>query len=196
MESVVYWKYAQLWICLNQPPTSNSYKEILKRVAEASCREAHESLIRAGKNLKRKLISSNPEYESLDVNDLCNVGVSIEGTWQKRYRFNSFLGVVFTISVESWEVLDYEVKSKFCFEYKARGHWDKNSDRFKSWYLSQEIVCSINHTSSPESMEKAAAVEMFGQSISLHNLKYTTYVGNRDSPWFGDVCESMKKIYI
>ena len=153
-------------------------------------------MVKAGKNLKRKLISSNPEYESLDVNDLFNVGVSIDGTWQKRYRFNSFLGVVFTISVKSGEVLDSEVKFKFCFEYKARGHWDKNSDRFKSWYLSHEIVCSINHTSSSESMEKAAAVEMFGQSISLHNLKYTNYVGDRDSSSFGEVCEAMKKIYI
>ena len=45
-------------------------------------------------------------------------------------------------------------------------------------------------------MEKAAAVEMFGQSIGLHNLKYTTYVGDRDSSSFGEVCEAMKKIYI
>ena len=40
---------------LPQHPTSNSYNEILKRVAEASCSEAHECLIRAGKNLTRKL---------------------------------------------------------------------------------------------------------------------------------------------
>ena len=155
-----------------QPPTSNSYNEILKRVAEASCSEAHECLIRAGKNLKRKLISSNPEYESLDVHDLFNVSVSVDGTWQKRYGFNLLLGVVFVISVESGEVLDYEVKSKFRFECKARGHWDKNGDCYKSWYLSHENICSINRTSSSESMEKVAAVEMFGQSISLHNLKY------------------------
>ena len=82
------------------------------------------------------------------------------------------LGVVFVISVESGEVLDYEVKSKFRFECKARGHWDKNGDCYKSWYLSHENICSINRTSSSESMEKVAAVEMFGQSISLHNLKY------------------------
>ena len=69
-------------------------------------------------------------------------------------RFNSFLGVVFTISVESGEVLGSEVKFKFCFEYKARGHWHKNSDRFKSWYLSHEIVCSINHTSSLSQWKK------------------------------------------
>ena len=41
---------------LPQPPTSNSHNESLKRVAEACCNEAHECLIRVGKNLKRKLI--------------------------------------------------------------------------------------------------------------------------------------------
>ena len=41
---------------LPQPPTSNSYNEILKRVAEASCSEAHGCLMRAGENLKRKFI--------------------------------------------------------------------------------------------------------------------------------------------
>ena len=35
------------------------------------------------------------------------------------------LGVVFIISVESGEVLGYEVRSKFCFECKGRGHWEK-----------------------------------------------------------------------
>ena len=56
-------------------------------------------------------------------------------------------------------------------------------------------VCSINDTSSSESMEKAAAVEMFGRSISLHNPKYTAYVGDGDSSSFGEVCEAMKKTW-
>ena len=121
---------------------------------------------------------------------ISDVVVSVDATWKKRYRFDLLLGVVFIISVESGEVLDYEVKSKFCIECKARGHWDKNSDRYKRWYLSHENICSINHTSSLESMGKAAAVEMFGWSI---NLNYTTYVGDGDSSSFGEVCEAMKK---
>ena len=54
---------------LPRPPTSNYYNEVLKRVTETSCSEAHECLIRTGKNLKSKLISSNPEHGSLDVNE-------------------------------------------------------------------------------------------------------------------------------
>ena len=56
-------------------------------------------MIRAGKNLKSKLVSSKPKYESLDINDLFNVNANVDSTWQKRYGFNSFLGVVFIISV-------------------------------------------------------------------------------------------------
>ena len=137
-------------------------------------------------------LPSNPEYDSLNVNDL--MFVSVDGTWQKRYRFNSLLGVAFIISVEPGEVLHYEVKSKFCFGCKEGGHRDKNSDRYISWYLSHESICSINHTSSSESMEKAAAVKMFGRSIRLHNLKYRTYVEGGDSPSFAEVCKTMKKI--
>ena len=95
--------------------------------------------------------------------------------------------VVLIISVESGEVLDYEVKSNFCFECKARGHWDKNKDCYKSWYLPHQNMCSVNHTTSSESMEKATAVEMFDRSISLHNLEYTTYVGDGHSSSFGGV---------
>lgn len=42
-------------------------------------------------------------------------------------------------------------------------------------------------------MEKAAAVETFDWSISLHNLKNTPYVGDRDCSSFDEVCEAMKK---
>ena len=104
--------------------------------------------------MKRKLVSSHPEYESLNVNDLFNVGACIDGTWQKRYGFNSLLGVVFITSAESGEVRDYEVKTIIYFGSKAREHHDKISDLYVSWYLSQENICSINHTSSSESMKK------------------------------------------
>ena len=78
--------------------------------------------------------------------------------------FNILLGVVFLMSTESREVLDYEVKYKFCFECIKRGHWNKNKDRYISWYFSHEKnICSINHIPSSDSMEKAAAVKIFGR---------------------------------
>ena len=65
---------------------------------------------------------------------------------------------------------------------------------FKSWYLSHENICSMNHTPSSESMEKAAAVEMFGRSISLHNYKHTAYVGDIFRRGWVQIWESMKEM--
>ena len=58
------------------------------------------------------------------------VGVTVDRTWQKRYGFNSLLGVVFIISVDTGEVLDYEIKCKHCFECTARSKWDRNSEKY------------------------------------------------------------------
>ena len=38
--------------------------------------------------------------------------VIIEGAWKKRYGFKSLLGVVFIISVDTEEVLGFEIKCK------------------------------------------------------------------------------------
>lgn len=47
-------------------------------------------------------------------------------------------------------------------------------------------------TSSSESMEKEAAVEIFARSSSLRNLQYRNYFGDVDSFSFGEVCEAMR----
>ena len=44
-------------------------------------------------------------------------------------------------------------------------------------------------------MEADGAVEMFLNSIDMHNLKYTTYVAGGDSSSFGCVSEALVKKY-
>ena len=62
-----------------------------------------------------------------DVGKAVPVGVTVDGTWQKRYGFNSLLGVVFIISVDTG---DYEIKCKHCLECTAHSKWDKNSEKY------------------------------------------------------------------
>lgn len=97
--------------------------------------------------------------------------------------------------METGEVLDYVVKSKICFECKARSNWEKISERYKNWYRKHEKECAINHIESSGEMEKAAAVTMFLRSIEKHKLRYTVYVGDGDSSSFGEVKESLQKKY-
>ena len=49
----------------------------------------------------------------------------------------------------------------------------------------------INHEGNSGAMEKEAAKEMFTRSIEKHNLRYTVYVGDRDSGLFGAVKDAV-----
>ena len=55
-------------------------------------------------------MDENPDK---DDNDILDAAVSFDGTWAKR-GFTSLTGVVFAISVDNGEVLDYRVLSKQC----------------------------------------------------------------------------------
>ena len=83
--------------------------------------------------------------------------VSVDGTWQKHYGFSSLHGVVFIVAIETGEVLDYEVRSKVCYECRSRNKWDKVSQKYQQWFEHHKLQCSINHEKSAESMEKDAA---------------------------------------
>ena len=49
-----------------------------------------------------------------------HLAVTLDGTWQKRYGFNSLHGVIFLMSVLTGEIIDYVVRSKVCFECRSR----------------------------------------------------------------------------
>ena len=118
--------------------------------------------------------------------------MTVDGTWQKRGH-SSQIRVIFVISVDTGEILDYVVKSLFCHECKAHNDDDKDSEKYKEWKHAHETRCQINHHGSSEEMEATAAVEIFSLGISLRKLKYTTFVGDGDSSSFGRVKEALEK---
>ena len=182
---------------LPAPVTSSSYNNILKSITEKAIDEAESSMRKSSEYLQLsidKFFDIN-ETEAMNVDKALGVSVTVDGTWQKRYGFNSLLGVVFILSVDTGEVLDYETKSKYCFECKARAKWDKTSYRYMSWFDNHKDICALNHYGSSESMEKKAVIEMFSRSVEKRGLKYTTYVGDGDSSSYGKVAEAMEKIY-
>ena len=129
-------------------------------------------------------------------NDGCYyIAVTLDGTWQKRYGFNSLDGDIFLMSVLSGKFIDYVAKSKVCFKCQSRESWDRNTVLYCNWYTSHKESCTINHTKSFESMEKDATILMFQRSVELYHLKYTLYVCNGDSSSFKVVRETMEKSY-
>ena len=65
-------------------------------------------------------------------------------------------------------------------------------EQFNEWYENHKDDCQINHQGSSDLMETEGAIETFLRSISKYNLRYTTFVGDRDSSCYGAVAEDSK----
>ena len=72
--------------------------------------EALEDRRAAGQRLHEHILKESGEQNTDTVVD---AAVSFDGTWAKR-GFTSLPGVVFLLSVDTGEVLDYHVLSKSC----------------------------------------------------------------------------------
>ena len=143
----------------------------MKKVSSSFVEEAEKSLQQIAKNAKTFSRENCADFEEKDINfNIYDSSISVDGTWKKCHGFSSLLGVIYLISMETGEVLNYVVKSKICFECKAKNNWKKTSERYKYWYLKHEKECAINHIESSREMEKAAAVTTFLRSIEKHKL--------------------------
>ena len=101
--------------------TSTNYNNTLKNIANNNVDIAEPSMIKASRTLifMYTINYDNTDVEKdvkknckKDVEKAVPVGVAVDGTWQKRYGFNSLQRVVFIISIAIGEVLDYEIKCK------------------------------------------------------------------------------------
>ena len=167
-----------------QPVSEHPYNKYLLHIKNVSLKNAEESISSAAKQL-RKVIGKLDD----DDDSILNVAVSVDGTWQKRYGFNSLLGVIFIISIDTDCVLDFSIKSLICHVCK------KNKEATETWEKIHEATCLINHEGSSGSMEKEGEIEMFLRSVEKHKLRYTKYVGDDDTGSFGAVKEAVTEKY-
>jgi len=91
--------------------SKSAYYKQVDNVLEALEVEAKEDMKRAGARLRQIVFEENEGVNN--DNDIVDVAVSFDGTWAKR-GFTSLTGIVFAISVDTGEVLDYHVLSKAC----------------------------------------------------------------------------------
>ena len=126
-------------------------------------------------------MDENPEKDEQDILD---AAISFDGTWAKQ-GFTSLTGVVFAISVDTDEILDYHVLSKSCLKSMLKK--GKCSDKeFEEWLLEHE--CDINFAGSSPAMESEGASVLWGRSIiDRHNLRYKWMVCDGDSKAFNSV---------
>lgn len=162
--------------CMSKPAYYKQVEGIMGSLEE----EAKEEMKQAGQRLRKLILDENPEQANDDVLD---VAVTFDGTWAKR-GFTSLTGVVFVISVDSGEVLDYHVLSKVCQKCAIKKP-KVTEEEFEQWLLAHE--CDINFVGSSPAMESEGAVVLWGRSIETHNMRYKWMVSDGDSKAFSSV---------
>ena len=90
---------------------------------------------------------TDDDDENDDKNDeaCVDVGVSCDGSWHRR-GFSSLVGTTAVISLETGQVLDYEILNKVCYECQ---HWKKVADsnaKKAAWAEKHTQVCLINYS--------------------------------------------------
>ena len=173
----------------NQPcMAETSYNKQLDIIAEMAEEEADHELKEAGFRLRNLLRSENSQVTDDSVED---IAVSFDGTWAKRGH-TSLYGVVFVLSVDMGEVLDYHIMSKFC---KACSMWEskKESDpqKYNEWKIQhlQSNDCTINFEGSSPAMEMEGAIINWSRSIEKHDFRYIYMVSDGDSKAHTKLCE-------
>ena len=125
----------------------------------------------------------------MDNTATLDAAVSFDGTWAKR-GFTALTGVVFVISVDTGEVLDYHVLSKACQKCALKKTQSEGEDEiFEEWRREHAASgeCDINFTGSSPAMEAEGAAVLWNRSIELHNIRYKWMVSDGDSKAFNTV---------
>ena len=163
---------------------------------EAKLVEHAESLMcNAAQHLRSILCANDPPIINEDPDQAIPCAVTVYGTWQRRGHMSK-IGVVFVMSVVTGEILNFEVKSLVCHMCSKAFHKFKdNENELLKWREKHQKCCQNNHKGSSDSMESAAAVEIFCRSIERRKLKYITYVGDGDSDSFGKVRDALEQKY-
>ncbi|GFW10892.1 uncharacterized protein TNCV_4458671 [Trichonephila clavipes] len=148
---------------LPQPPTRFSPYD--KRILNAAKLVYEDSI----QNAAKEAICENEGNK--------NIAVAVDGTWQKR-GYTSLNGVVTVTSIDTGKVIDVDILSKYCACKNLPFH---------------EKDCKRNYVGSSGAMEIQGASKIFQRSLSLHNARYITYLGDGDCKAFDAV--KKKNIY-
>ena len=169
--------------CLGNKSYYKQLDTILNIIEKDTLEEMKFAGLRLGKVLQK-------EDQNVADETVLDIAVSFDGTWAKRGH-TSLFGIVFVISVDTGEVLDYHVLSKFC---KSCSVWEAKADddpfKYAEWKISHTSDCTMNFEGSSPAMEAEGALILWSRSLERHNLRYKLMVSDGDSKAFTKVKES------
>jgi len=141
---------------INMPCLSKTaYYQHVETILDALEFEALEDMRAAGPRLREHILKESGEQNTDTVVD---AAVRFHGTWAKR-GFTSLTGVVFVLSVDTGEVLDYHVLSKSCQKCALKKGRCNSDDEFEEWQMEHIASgdCDKNFHSSSPAMETEGA---------------------------------------
>ena len=125
---------------LLKPMRKNNYVKLSHRIRDSAQNVAERSMATAAAEVK--LLEGNSD-----------VGVSIDGTWQKR-EFTSLNGVVAAISITNGKILDLEAITRYCNVCETKGDFKKrNREELDTWKEQHQPSFKANYQGSAPNME-------------------------------------------
>ncbi|GFY53804.1 uncharacterized protein TNIN_118511 [Trichonephila inaurata madagascariensis] len=123
---------------------------------------------------------------SLKSQEIIDVSVSYDGTWQKRgHTSNLGLGIII-------DVLDFETLSKYCQNCAVTGRdMGVNSAEFHIWQKGHADECDKNFDGTSGAMEMHAALIMWRRSISDRQMRFVSMLSDGYSKLF-NFCRTIK----
>ena len=134
--------------------------------------------------------SSSPETSLLPEN-LRSCTVSFDASWHRRGHFSN-QGFAAAIDSEYGKVLYHQLYDRVCYPCSKwpEERKENNPEDYEEFWSTHKLLCTANFSGSSQSMESAAAVEIWKRSISSHSLIYDTYIGDGDSSSYKNLVKS------
>ncbi|CAN7978553.1 unnamed protein product [Ixodes persulcatus] len=177
---ISFTKLKNLFGGMNAPSPMHlkTYQNTAEKVHKASMAAARDVMQEAATAVRGAQMFEDGEDHVNNADDLLDICVSYDGTWQKRGHTSNF-GVGAVIKVNTGLVLDFSVHSKYCHGCNLGPKED--AEGYQAWMESHKDVCQKNFGGSSNAMEVAAAGVIFSRSLELHKLQYVTMLSDGDS---------------
>ena len=132
--------------------------------------------------ISAKLVHSSAPTTDLLPENLRSCTVSFDASWHRRGHFSN-QGFAAAIDSENGKVLDYQLYDRVCYLCSKwpEDRKENNPEEYEEYWSTHKLLCTANFSGSSQSMESAAAVEIWKRSIASHSLVYDTYIGDGDS---------------
>ena len=156
-------------------PHISLHNEVIQR---ASSSESQANMLAAAAHLR--------EMHKAKDDDILDVKVTCDGTWQRRGH-QSLFGVVIVASWDTGQVLDTEVLSKWCMICNSKRHLDPTSQEFLDWWEEHQAFCEADFYDKSGSMEVEGALRIWKRSVEQYKLRYTEMISDGDASTFSKV---------